>query len=394
MGILLKRLISWEAFVAVSLVAILQTRLRFSVGFGLGEIGLAVFIGYTFLSLASPKRRLFIPVEFGYVWLYLLFVIGAMFPLTYVSDYLGIPGSSPRDLTAYFLCFLLAFTIVAGQLNIALLGLYYVTILIAVCTIQYTIGGSAAWFYGTRFTAGALNPNQLALYLMCGFVMLPILRIPVAWKWGCAGALLLFTIPTLSDALNVSVFAVMVLWTAMWLVPRNYFSPFVLFCALPVFVLIAALFSETDILHRIAGIWLSSDEGNGRGRLFSNGFAAFFSSPAVWPFGFGAGSFSGMLGPFGAMEAHNTFIDFLTIGGVAGTLLLYYVPIRTAWIAYSGGQRLLAAVILSLIVFSLFHFVARHPIFWVSLVAASYGLSNRTSTRALGQGIRARPDFG
>ena len=69
-------------------------------------------------------------------------------------------------------------------------------------------------------------------------------------------------------------------------------------------------------------IWKRADEGNARISLLYNAFITTLSSPL---FGFGAGSFSGIEGPFGTSEAHNTFLDYSMQLGFLFPILIYTI---------------------------------------------------------------------
>ena len=95
--------------------------------------------------------------------------------------------------------------------------------------------------------------------------------------------------------------------------------------------------------------------------------------------GNGAGAFSGIAGPFEAMEAHNTPIDLLAMGGVVGLTAVYYYPVRNAVLAYNRGMTILFPLLAGLIVFTMFHFVARHPVFWFTVFATVGTIDARRS---------------
>jgi hypothetical protein len=102
--------------------------------------------------------------------------------------------------------------------------------------------------------------------------------------------------------------------------------------------------------------------------LYANGFEAWTHSWWTLLAGNGAGVFSGEFGPFEGMEAHNTPIDTLTIGGVVGFVGLYWVAGRATLRAYANSQPLLFACTAGLLALSCFHFVGRHPIFWFTIL--------------------------
>lgn len=88
-------------------------------------------------------------------------------------------------------------------------------------------------------------------------------------------------------------------------------------------------------------------------------------------------------------EAHNTSLDLLTQGGIVATSAFLLLCLTTVGAAWRALLPALAALVTGLAVFSMFHFVVRHPLFWfgvaVCLLEASRAL------RAGGDPGGARP---
>lgn len=369
-----RQLYSWEVFVAFALALVSQTAYRFDAGFGIGELCLALFIGVVLIQIPFQNYKNIVPPHLKYVKFFFVFLVVAVTPITLINSYSGLEGSSPRDVIAYFISMLFVFSFIVRRLNFSLTGIYFSIFFIAICLMQFLIGGDKAWYAGLRFVGGAKNPNQLALYIVCLLVILPTLELGVRWKILIAGSLVILGLASRSDALNMTFALIILAWISMYLVPRPRFFWFLLLISFPVFFGIYFFFVETSLVQQVTEIWTSADEGNTRLGLYINGLKAYSSTPAAWPFGFGAGAYSGEDGPFGAREAHNTPIDFLTVGGIVGVFLLYAPILRGGWAAYCQRWHLLAAIIFGLFVFSLFHFVARHPVFWFAIVSATHAL--------------------
>jgi len=378
-----RKIFSSEFLLSLSLVLVSQTRFRLADGVGPGEIGLAILILTTFLGIFSPRFELFVPKRYGFAWLLVLFGLFVLTPITLLNAETGMRGPVPRDILAYLLSFLLVFTAIVRRLDLASVASFTVILMCLVFTGQYLLGGDQAWYLSARFSAGSDNPNQLALYLVCGFLMIAMTdwRLPV--KSLFAGALIAFGILSQSDAFMLATLAMAGSWTAFRLVPRAWFPAFLLFGALPIAIGILFLATQTDLLADIQSIWAHSNGGSERSILYINGIKAYLSTPVAWPFGFGAGGYSGNTGPFGGQEAHNTIIDCLTIGGVALVALVHWPLLRTLWEAYSLKRYAIAATIVGLLVFTMFHFVGRQPVFWFTVIAAIqslYGLEVRERT--------------
>lgn len=372
---MIKYLFSWEMVVATGLVLVSQTALRFRDGLGIGEVILALFIGFMLIQKIVSFKNRPLPKHLHFITSMLLFVVLVMLPVTIVNTYLGIYGSSLRDILAYLLSLLLIYTIASARLDYEKVGLLLCIFLLLICTGQYLMGGENAWYYGVRFTGGAKNPNQLGLYILSSLLMLStITSLRNLWKFPIAGGLIFFGIITFSDALTMALLTILATFISIWLVPRKYLPIFIMFIGIPVMAGIYAVIFETNMLAYAFEKWESADEGGGRLSLYYNAYKAYISSPSAWPFGFGAGAFSGFFGPFERVEAHNTFLDFLTIGGIAGVYLLFAPILRALWTAYALNKHALASLLFGLVVFSMFHFVVRHPVFWVSLTAAIHAL--------------------
>ena len=165
---------SLKSFVAVgfgvSLALTLQTRLRgildFDVPIGAGELGLAFFAGLAILFNASRFATFIGGSEFKFTALFGAWVLFLLTPVTFIMSAYELPGSSMRDLGAYFFAFLATLGLALQHDRFALLAKSFIGTLLVTLTLQYFFGGQDAWYYGIRFTGGAENPNQLALYLV------------------------------------------------------------------------------------------------------------------------------------------------------------------------------------------------------------------------------------
>lgn len=100
-----------------------------------------------------------------------------------------------------------------------------------------------------------------------------------------------------------------------------------------------------------------------------NAFLASVRSPL---FGFGAGSFSGIFGPFNGFEAHNTFLDFAMQFGFIYPLMIYGIMVAALFHLLKRRQFLVAAFVVGFIESGLFHFSGRHFTFWVELAVFWY----------------------
>lgn len=367
----IKSLFSSEAFVGVCLAMILLTGSRFMNGIGPGEIGLAIYILTALVVWWANKFKIPNSDSFRLVKALLTYAFVFLLPVTIICIISDVQGTTFRDYVAYLLSFFFLFALSVRYARLEVVSRYFVYALILIVTYKYMFGGADSW-YSDRFTAGAKNPNQLALYIVCAFLLVVLYFPNRIFKCCVIFILLFYGIKSLSDALHAYLAFVISALILTSLFPRKYFLPGMLLMLL---LLSTIMFFEWHKILDWAGVeWVSADEGDARVTLYIHGLQAWLSTPFSFLFGNGAGSFSGLSGPFGGSEAHDTPIDTLTIGGVIGLYLLFRHPVRFAVDAYQSKRALVFACGTGLLIFSLFHYVARHPIFWFAIFALAQSL--------------------
>lgn len=78
-------------------------------------------------------------------------------------------------------------------------------------------------------------------------------------------------------------------------------------------------------------------------------------------------------------EAHNTLVDILVVSGIVGVGVLGAIVLMLARHAYETRTLALFSVLtVPVLLFSMFHFVGRQPLFWITFVLAAYVLPART----------------
>lgn len=241
------------------------------------------------------------------------------------------------------------------------------------------------WYGEVRFTGWAENPNQMALQLsMIPFFALHLLsqsskRITQLWYILLIIASLFIGRATGSDALITawaSGFSLLIVLkinrdisnsseqdksSFSSVIKRNISQVF-----FATIVLLVLLFLYTKITAAVGDEYNKGAQGDVRITLWMNGIAAIAHSPI---FGLGPGSQSGFKGPFLNFEAHNTFIDWAGDSGIVG--LFCYVALLgwVGWNAWKNKLVVMVAAIISIVGFSMFHYVLRPPIFWFYLLA-------------------------
>ena len=233
---------------------------------------------------------------------------------------------------------------------------------------------------GIRFQGWADNPNQMALavvampFLSCYLIRRARRFMPKVIYVVAIAICALVGIATESDALRVSwALTVCGLLGLLWCKaifrgrgPWLYLSHILA----PALIVILGVFTGEKLsmaLERIAETLYNQEGGQGSLRLtvWHNGLRAISESPLV---GFGPGSFSGVQGPFSRWEAHNSLIDWGMSTGILGILLLIALWSWCLLRAIKSGSAPLLGVMTSIILFSLFHYILRQPIYWAMLV--------------------------
>jgi O-antigen ligase len=279
--------------------------------------------------------------------------------------------------------------------------------------------GTLDLWYSKRLRGWSVNPNQFALLAATvsplGLVLLHNTprRVDRLLLMAGLGVSIAVGLMTSSDALAVAwaaaVPATAVLWwfRALRQKRSGFGRASMVYILAPMAMVITVIGLGSYVLPQILaaaeGVYAEGDQGAGRFALWKYGLEALGRSPMV---GFGPGSYSGIFGPFSGSEAHNTFIDWgMSTGsiGIAAYCGLLIWIFRYAWKAKSA-EAIVALIVV--VVFSLFHYVVRHPIFWFSLIAIFSTISKvpdrqrqrRRLAPALRRGCsppgRIKPDLG
>jgi hypothetical protein len=371
------------------LALVLQTNYRLAGGVGIGEIGLAAVILLAIL-LREPASTTGQTTRERFSRGFLIYLVTCLLPSTILTargtwgtsiD----PAAAWRDYFAYVLSGLVIWVMAARRFDIASCAKAFAVCTLAITLFQYRFGGSEAW-YGLRFTGGAKNPNQLALYCLCGMaataahIRHPRYRLPLLTGFAAMG------FACRSDAFMLTLMMITAVFAMAVLFPARYLWIGVF--TLGALVLYVAAFS-TALPEALGNRWGDADQGGTRLTLLRNGLTAWQQSWWTILFGNGGGAFSGKIGPFEGDEAHNTIVDTLAIGGVVGVVALFWYPVQTTWDAYGRGKPLLFATMMGVLAFACFHYVGRHPVFWFTVLAVGAAAEQRAPVAIRPR--RARP---
>ncbi len=347
--------ITFTFFVGVALVLNSFTLVRGDGAGGPFEILLlSSLIILGFFKVIERHKFNFIPL----IAIIYLFVI--MAPITFLNSYFDQMGSSIRTLFALFFGafagFIIANTNLVEQKYISQGG---ASVLIAsfFAALYLEIDFSNL----QRLLFLSENPNQIALYSLSMLFL-------ISWSIENKISLTIFNLFALSygffalsDTFFLSIFIIILFVLFGFLIRGKTLFLLMTFWALLFALAYVLIFPENQILEYIVKAWQGADEGGGRFTLALNGILAYLESPI---FGHGAGAFSGVDIPMMRYEAHNTFIDFLTMGGIPFILIVYVPFFLAAKELLLDSKYFILGILIGLVIFSFFHFIGRHPIFW------------------------------
>ena len=383
-----------DLLLAIGLLMSSATQLRIDgVPVGPGELCLAVWIGIrVFDEVRRPSRLT--PSVFQLLAFWIVFAVaqslGAIMSL--LAESIRDPFSSRHDTIAYLLVAAVS-CLAVMQPNaqyrmrrttwmLASLG----AISFAILTID-SAGGIEIpmiepWYYD-RMIGWAENANMFAMTsAILVFLALYLAETAVSAKERFA-ALICGMVPIVTGILSKSdAFILCLIFSGLTLVAiklRTWLASYRHGLALPALacviimtfpLMVAAVAPLTPaIASRIesAAEETYSEDGQGdhRFQLWREGIVRAIDSRLL---GFGPGAHliesKTKRAPPPNFEAHNTIIDILTQGGFVGVLSLVLLAVTTLVAAFRAHRDALTALLCGLAVFSMFHLIVRHPIFW------------------------------
>lgn len=337
-----------------------------------------------------------------------------------IEDYRDNAGAV-RTAAAYMLVAILSFLVVIlpgwRLFRIAWLvagfGAAAVTILIAAGYGLVPVPGLHFWIF-SRFIGWSMNPNQFSL--LCTVLVLLSLylaetearpRRKLLALTCIAPAFLAGTI-TLSDSFILAVLLAGPLFvgtkflSSVFLAERRpslaTTTACLLLISIPALIAAAAPFAPRLLDHArqmAVKTMEQNDQAAGRFQLWSEATEIGLNSGML---GLGpgphlVGSRQWKLQPPEKGEAHNTFFELLTQGGMVAALCFLWITAAAFLAAYRARLLALASLVFSLFIFSNFHHILRHPLFWFSIafcLAALDGVDRASNRRARPR--RAPPD--
>jgi O-antigen ligase len=382
---------------AIATVASTATKLRFpSVPFGLGEVLLLAWLGASFvmrfMNWGMTWER-----GFALRWgsLLLLFTATALLLGSFLAGLVGTTASydTAHEAAAWAFILVLAgwFLLESGEQSsvlqflrtFAAVGVATATVLLLAAVLTRVLfGWQGLWYMGVRLSGWSENPNQFATllaplpFLASYFARLSRTRAGRRFWWlGITGTLVAGVVAQ-SDALLVAWilgFGILVGvgWVARVAGSRRTVTSMILNAVFLPLALAALLVPVFDLLVSLLEATAESraNEGGQAGTrltLWTHGTEAVLRSPF---FGWGPGSHSGLLGAFGGVESHNTFIDLAAQAGVPVSMLLVCLIGVAVFVSARAGMLRLGVAILALATLAAFHNVLRQPVFWFCLFA-------------------------
>lgn len=369
----------------LSLVLIVMTNLRISfLPIGPGEVLLVLWIFkeliYSIFNRSFPtdRRTGIIFRDFLIIFFVMhLGIINASLTSNYRIE--GIIHAQLAHFLSLFMVLILASpkhypklkdyvrtTIVLGTL--IFFGLYLLNKYAGFTAIRLMYGG-------VRFTGGARNPNQLALFLVSQpFLVLYFLveesrntkKTSVFIFWIILLVLtIILGLATQSDGLyGTWILSVIILLTVNIFANLKFPSSLLVMLVFFISILLILVINENyRLLQKFIIDWFNElDEGGSRAFLWVEGLKQTFKFPL---FGLGSGSFI-KLGTL-QVESHNTFIDLALQGGYIALIIFLIMLGRI--VKGIRKQPILITAFSSLIIFSMSHYVLRQPIFWFICVS-------------------------
>jgi len=330
------------------------TSLRGASSAGILEVMLLMLISLYFLRYYVLEMN---QIDW-YSLIPLIFLVIIVTPITAINWFQDFYGSSFGTLIALIYASLIG--VVAHSFNQEYRLSFGIGVGISTFLIMaYILLSGELFATVARFAFLSVNPNTLSLYSICACFI-----ISLSYPRGLIRyVLILSAIFYGGIALSDSFYLAIVLGLLVSFISFAQWKGFLL-----ALILIAIMLSsiilinfELNPIKSMIDLWNQADQGGARLTLLKNGIDAYSYSPFI---GHGAGAFSGSYHAFDRFEAHNTYIDLLTIGGPV-LMLIFIIPLLAPILYFHRNKEYLTlAFLVAVLFFSFFHFTARHPIIW------------------------------
>lgn len=210
-----------------------------------------------------------------------------------------------------------------------------------------------------RFAFLSVNPNTLSLYSICACFIISFFYPKGFIRYILILSAIFYGSIALSDSFFLSIILGLLVSCISFARWKGFLPSFILVAMVASIIILINI--ELNPITSIVNLWNQADQGGARIALLKNGIEAYSYSPII---GHGAGAFSGAYHAFGRFEAHNTYVDLLTIGGPV-LMLIFIIPMLVPLLYFHRNKEFLPlAFLMAILLFSFFHFTARHPIIW------------------------------
>lgn len=353
-----------------------MTSLRFYGPVGISEI--IIFTVFIMLIMDNPA----VLTKYGsgiyaYVKAYLLLSFIVILPIvTLIVSVFTIYSdlTSPIYLISFPMGLLISFLIADGirdkKIDMRVVSLFFLIVFLVsnALTLYFDVG-----YYHLRYTGFSNNPNQLLFYLASLSLLLVIYN--KIYFFISAPFLIYIGFVSGSDAYTLGLYSSLCVFVFLCFFYIRSMSVYfnVLFFLIIAFLL--AVFFIPNNIDYLVGLWNRADEGGVRVNLISNALEVIKQSPF---FGWGVGEFSGKTVPFEGKEAHNNIFDLAMQFGLVVPIIIYGVIFFAILNALKKHEFLIVSFMVGFVISGLFHFSARHFVFWVEFGVFLYYITRPT----------------
>ena len=306
--------------------------------------------------------------------LYLLSTFMLIAPVvTFVVSSFTDYNSSPLHIVSFFMSILLVFLIINARNNgfdfKRVVFWFALSFLLLNLITLYVYPIENPRFDGFRYTGGANNPNQIIYYAQSLSLL-----VVVFYRWLAllvVPLIMFITLQAKSDAYALS----LVISGVCYLLFRTiYISKIKFMSNLVMYVIplgIVLLIAVTKFSHELVDLWYFAG-GEARGNLYLNALKVISDLPIASITGYGYGTFSGKSYPFEGTEAHSNVFDLAMQFGLVFLVVIYYIFVKGVAVVANKGDYLVASFMIAYLVTGLFHYTARHFVFWVEFSVFYY----------------------
>ena len=352
-----------EFFLGIALGTGHLTSLRFFGKIGFSEIlFLLIILFFTILHL--KKVLSFSNTYESLLRIYFLATAFFVTPIITVAVYLLTDyNSSPFQIVSFAMSISIVYLLIEARkdgFNLKNATLWFFIIYMGLHFVTYFIYPIENTKYSEfMYTGGANNPNQIVYYSQSLSLLLAVFF--KKHSLYLLPLVILLTLQLNSDAYfyGLQLAAAFYVFFHFIYIRKYTVGKNLLIFLLPI-LLISALLIYIN-LDELAFRWKLAG-GIGRSVLYFNALDVIKSSPIV---GYGVGSFSGKVVPFTGTEAHSNIFFFVSQFGIFFTFAVYFVMVKAVFIAVNRHDFFVAAFMISFIITGIFHYTARHFIFWV-----------------------------